>query len=91
MTLSAEGTSTDHPVHDYFVRRYADVCGMVRAAFEQAAEDGVLREGTDCAGAARTAVAGWDGIQDQWLLDRASVDLAGDLRRYLQALVTVPL
>jgi hypothetical protein len=64
---------------------------MVRSAFEQAAEDGVLRKGTDCASAARTAVAVWDGIQIQWLLDRDSVDTAGELRRYLQSLVTVPL
>ena len=40
---------------------------------------------------ARTAVAVWDGIQIQWLLDRDSVDMAGELRRYLQSLVTVPL
>ena len=89
--MSAEGTAADHPVHEYFVRRYAYVCSMVRTAFEQAAEDGVLRQGTDCASAARTAVAVWDGIQIQWLLDKESVDMAGELRRYLQSIVTVPL
>jgi AcrR family transcriptional regulator len=91
VTMSAEGTAEDHPVHDYFVRRYAYVLTMLRTAFEQAAEDGVLREGTDIASAARTSVAVWDGLQIQWLLDKESVDMAGELRRYLQALVTVPL
>jgi AcrR family transcriptional regulator len=91
VATSAEGTAPNHPVHDYFVRRYATVCGMVREAFEQAAEDGVLREGTDCASAARTAVAVWDGVQIQWLLDKESIDMADELRRYLQSFVTVPL
>ena len=91
VTMSAEGTAEDHPVHDYFVRRYAYVLTMLRTAFEQAAEDGVLREGTDITSAARTSVAVWDGLQIQWLLDKESVDMAGELRRYLQALVTVPL
>ena len=37
VTLSAEATSEDHPVHDYFVRRYAWLLGMVADAFEHAA------------------------------------------------------
>jgi hypothetical protein len=36
-------------------------------------------------------VAVWDGIQVQWLLDKESVDMAGEPRRSLQSLVTVPL
>ena len=32
-----------------------------------------------------------DGLQLQWLLDRDRVDMAGDLRHYLQPLLTVEL
>ena len=32
-----------------------------------------------------------DGLQGLWLLDRASVDMAEELRRYLRPLVTVDL
>jgi AcrR family transcriptional regulator len=89
--VSAEGTSADHPLRDYFTGRYAYVLGHTRQAFERAADEGQLRPGTDCASAARTLIALMDGLQIQWLFDRASVDMAGDLRRYLQPLLTVEL
>src|SRR5215211_2802614 len=56
-TLSAEATSPDHPVHDYFVARYRWVVGYARTALEQAAGAGELRPGVDCESAARTLVA----------------------------------
>ena len=89
--VSAEGTSACHPVHEYFVDRYARVLAFTRAAFERAAEEGQLRPGTDCASAARTLIAVMDGLQIQWLLDREGVNMADDLRRYLQPLLTVNL
>jgi AcrR family transcriptional regulator len=89
--VSAEGTSADHPLRDYFTGRYAYVLGHARRAFERAADEGQLRPGTDCASAARTLIALMDGLQIQWLLDRDGVDMAGDLRRYLQPLLTVEL
>jgi hypothetical protein len=32
-----------------------------------------------------------DGLQLQWLLDRDAVDMAADVRRYVQSLLTVDL
>ncbi len=89
--VSAEGASADHPLRDYFTGRYDYVLGHTRRAFERAAAEGQLRPGTDCASAARTLIALMDGLQIQWLLDRDAVDMAGDLRRYLQPLLTVEL
>ena len=89
--VSAEGTSACHPVHEYFVDRYTRVLGFTLEAFERAAEEGQLRPGTDCASAARTLIAVMDGLQIQWLLDREGVNMADDLRRYLQPLLTVNL
>jgi AcrR family transcriptional regulator len=89
--VSAEGTSADHPLRNYFVNRYADLFERVRQAFERAADEGQLRPGVDCASAARTLIALMDGLQLQWLLDRDHVDMAGDLRHYLQPLLTVEL
>ena len=89
--VSAEGTSADHPLRDYFVHRYARVLNLARRAFERAAAEGQLRPGVDCASAARTLIALMDGLQIQWLLDRDGVDMAADLRRYLQPLLTVEL
>src|SRR3954447_16209039 len=46
-TLSAEATSADHPVHDYFAARYAWVVEYTREAFEGTAAAGQLRPGVD--------------------------------------------
>jgi len=89
--VSAEGTSEDHPLRDYFVRRYAWILDLTRQAFERAAVEGQLRPGVDPASAARALIALWDGLQIQWLLDREGVDVAADLRRYPQLLLTAEL
>ena len=91
VTLSAEATAVDHPVHDYFVRRYEAVLGMVTDAFEHAAARGELAEGVDCRSAATILVALMDGLQGLWLLDRETVDMAAQLRSYLRPLLTVDL
>ena len=88
VTLSAEATSRDHPVHDYFVRRYAWLLEMVADAFEHAAAHGHLRTGRGLCSAAITLVALMDGLQGLWLLNPESVDMAEELRRYLRPLVT---
>jgi AcrR family transcriptional regulator len=89
--VSAEGTSADHPLREYFVGRYAYLVDVTRRAFERAAAEGQLRPGVDCASAARTLIALSDGLQIQWLLNRAEVDMAAELRRYLQPLLSVEL
>jgi hypothetical protein len=70
VTLSAEATARDHPVHDYFVRRYAWLLELVAAAFEHAAAHGQLQPGIDCPQRGVTLVALMDGLQGLWLLDR---------------------
>ncbi|WP_230396162.1 TetR/AcrR family transcriptional regulator [Streptomyces blattellae] len=90
-TLSAEATSPDHPAHDYFIRRYAQVIEATRRAFEHAAVNGQVKPGIDCVSAARSLVALMDGLELQWLFDRDSVDMAAEMRRYLQSVLTVDL
>ena len=82
--VSAEGAFADHPLHGYVSERHASDFTMVRKAFERAAANGELRRDVDCAVAARTLIALMDGLQVQWLLHPEKVDIAGDLRRYLQ-------
>lgn len=89
-TLSAEATSPDHPAHRYFRDRYEYVLGLMRQAFEEAREQGHLRDGVDPAGAARQMIAVMDGLQVQWLLDPV-FDMGVELRGFLRTLVTVEL
>jgi AcrR family transcriptional regulator len=90
-TLSAEATSPEHPAHGYFLERYAFTRRMTLAAFEELAENGDLRPEITPEEASRVVIALMDGLQIQWLLDRDSVDMAGDLRSHLNALLTRPL
>jgi len=64
---------------------------MVRQALEDAAARGELRSGVDCSATARMLVALIDGLQVQWLLHPDQADIAGDVRRCLQPLLTVDL
>jgi AcrR family transcriptional regulator len=89
--LSTEATAPEHPVHDYFLKRYEWVVDYVANAFERLAEAGQLRPEVDPSSAARSAVALMDGLQIQWLYDRNSVDMAAEVRRYVQSLLTVEL
>ena len=90
-TLSAEAATPGHPLFDYFARRYAWVVDFTRAAFERAAEAGQLRPGVDPGSAARGLIALMDGLQIQWLYDRASVDMTTEVRVYLRSLLAVEL
>lgn len=91
MTLTAEGTSPDHPFHGYAVDRYEMSIAFLTKAFEVAASRGEARPGLDPAYEARTLLALSEGLQLQWLLDSESVDMTEHLRRHLQGLLTVEL
>ena len=86
-TLSAEATTPGHPAHEYFIGRYAYTVRNLTRTFELCAERGILRDGMRPASAAKATVALMDGLQVQWLLDRDSVDMAGELETYLRSLV----
>ncbi|MBT0772035.1 TetR/AcrR family transcriptional regulator [Kineosporia sp. J2-2] len=87
--LSAEATAPGHPAHEWFRERYVRTVGHTRAALEQMAQRGELREGVDPAREAQRIVALMDGLQVQWLLDRDSIDMAAQMREYLRR-VSVP-
>ncbi|GAA1728116.1 TetR/AcrR family transcriptional regulator [Isoptericola hypogeus] len=93
--LAAEATSPDHPAHDYFAQRYPTTVRRMLTELERRAGAGTLRPGIEPAVAARTIVALMDGLQIQWLysLDGprdARVDMAADLKTYLDLIVVDP-
>lgn len=89
--LSAEASDPDHPAHEYFVDRYRRTIGGIEASLSRAKASGLLVADVDPAGQARTLVALMDGLQVQWLLSPADVDMAGTLRAHLEQILTVPL
>ena len=90
--LSAEATSPYHPAHAHFAERYTTIVATTRADLVAHQERGKLREGVDVDVAARAIIDLMDGLQIQWLMSlerprRAQVDMAADLRAYLDLVV----
>jgi AcrR family transcriptional regulator len=88
--LSAEASAPDHPAHDFFRRRSRTIDRLFLDAFESAGAQGVLRQGVAARSAATGVGALMDGLQVQWLYDR-TLDMAGEVRAYLSAMVHVPI
>jgi AcrR family transcriptional regulator len=86
--LSAESTDPAHPAHEYFQRRYDWVREVGSQAFSDLDRQGRLRGGVTPDAAARQLIALMDGLQVQWLLNNASVDMAAELRSFLSAITT---
>lgn len=85
--LSAESVTDDHPAQSYFRDRYAGLRGFVADALAEACERGEVREDLDVVVAANAIVAVMDGLQVQWLLDPAAVDMAASTERVIEALL----
>ena len=89
--LSAEAAASDHPAHDYFVARYRDTVAGIAESLERARTAGLLAPDVEPGEQARAIVALMDGLQVQWLLSPAEVDMAGVLLAQLRRVLTVPL
>lgn len=90
-TLSAEATSPDHPAHAYFQNRYEWTRNSLAVAFGKVEAGGGLRPGVSPEIAARSTIAMMDGLQVQWLMDRDSLNMAEELRRYFRQISTLDL
>jgi hypothetical protein len=87
-TLSAEATASDHPAHDYFVRRYSETRATIADAFRRLDRDGRLLVDVDPVRLAISTIALMDGLQVQWLLDRDVVDMAQELSDFFASFVS---
>lgn len=86
-TLSSEAADPTHPAHAYFVDRYRLLEDDFDLALREVAGRGLLQPGVDLDGVARDLIALIDGLQVQWLLDPAGIDLAARVRRRLREVV----
>lgn len=88
--LSVEAADPSHPAHHYFAERYTWLRRDIRDALTEVADRGLVQPGVDIEGLESDLIALIDGLQVQWLLDPASVDIASRLHRRLGELLTVP-
>ena len=90
-TLSVEASDPDHPAHSYFIDRYTWLRRDIRHALAEVAARGLVRPGVDIDSLESDLIALIDGLQIQWLLDPASVDIPARLRHRLEEILTVPI
>lgn len=78
--LVAENLQPEHPEHEFFRARYRDLRRAIESALEAGQQRGEIRADVDLAAISRRIVAALDGLQTQWLLDPAEVDLVESYR-----------
>ena len=86
--LIGEATAREHPAHDHYRIRYADLRTYVSAAFTAALANGDARAEIDADDLAAGLVALLDGLQVQWLFDRDAVRVGRTADGYLAAILT---
>ncbi|MCC2028872.1 TetR/AcrR family transcriptional regulator [Microbacterium sp. YMB-B2] len=84
--MSAEASSSDHPAHEWFVRRYENIRNSMAAGIRTASEAEAIPFVADADFVASAFVALWDGLQLQWLID-PRFDMIDRLRRGFEAIL----
>ncbi|MFE9043547.1 TetR family transcriptional regulator [Streptomyces sp. NPDC012421] len=85
--LSAESVTEGHPAQDYFRTRYEGLRAMVVEALREACDLGEIPDDTALEDTANAIIAVMDGLQVQWLLSPARVNMAASTDRAITALL----
>ncbi|WP_169164158.1 TetR/AcrR family transcriptional regulator [Cellulomonas taurus] len=85
--LSAESVTDEHPAREYFQDRYTTLRREIREAFDRICTERGIEEPAIVDRAAAAILAVMDGLQVQWLLDPANVELAETSAFAIEALV----
>ncbi|MFE7512658.1 TetR/AcrR family transcriptional regulator [Streptomyces sp. NPDC057540] len=82
--LVGESGNVGHPAHAYFRERYARVLRHTVGILDEAVRRGELRPGLDGPAVAQELLAVMDGLQIQWALDPAAMDMPARVGAYLR-------
>jgi AcrR family transcriptional regulator len=83
--LATQAADPQHPAHEYFTERYAQMRERFASELARRAERGELTEGVDPERLATILIALADGLQVQWMLD-PRIDMADHLDHLLDLL-----
>ena len=86
--LIGEATARDHPAHDHYRRRYADLRTYLTRAFDAALSSGQASSELEAGDLAVGLIALLDGLQMQWLFDSDAVRVGKTVDGYLAAILT---
>ena len=84
--LSAESTTSDHPGHEFFIRRYRFFRQQYLALLKEAQGQGKIRDDIDVEQLGLLVMAVMDGLQLQWLLDPEQVNMRAAFKTFTQIL-----
>jgi AcrR family transcriptional regulator len=85
--ISSEATADDHPAHEIYRTRYDELRQKLTTEFAELEELGRLRVQISPEVLADLYIAILDGLQVQWLYNRAAVDMQRDFRAFLGAVL----
>ncbi|WP_329539059.1 TetR/AcrR family transcriptional regulator [Streptomyces sp. NBC_01358] len=85
--LSGEATNPDHPAHTHYAERYRNLRQFYEAVFSALAERGELTSPIEPAVLATMTIALINGLQQQWLFDRDSVNVEGAIHTFLLSII----
>lgn len=88
VVLGAENLDPGDPLHGFFVERYETARGLVRALLAVEASAGRVRDDVDAQQVAAEVIAVLMGLEIQWLVDPARIDLGESTAKYIDRLVT---
>jgi len=85
--LSAESVTDAHPGQAWFQARFRGLRDLLAESLKQVCGPDNLRPDSDIEAAAEAIIAVMDGLQIQWLLDPAEIDLAGSTAFAIEAIL----
>ncbi|MDF9277932.1 TetR/AcrR family transcriptional regulator [Arthrobacter sp. EH-1B-1] len=84
--LAAESSNEEHPAHEFFRQRYANIIEHTSALLDKMVAAGTLLPGTDVRQVASEMLAVVDGFTIQWALAKPPISLHDTIRNYLDRL-----
>ncbi|MGP0031605.1 MAG: TetR family transcriptional regulator [Acidimicrobiales bacterium] len=87
VVLTAESLDPDDPLHTFFAERYETARALMRAILVTEQEAGRARDDVDVDQIAHEVIAMLMGLEIQWLVDPARVDLAQRIESYVDRLI----
>lgn len=89
-TLAAEAVNPEHPANEHYRTRYRSFRRYVTIAFESLAMEGRLRPGVRPELLATAFISLLEGVQLQWLYDRAGTDIRATVQVFVDSVIIEP-
>jgi AcrR family transcriptional regulator len=85
--LSAEAVTEDHPAQEWFRSRYAGLRQMISEAIVEGLGPGAAPDEPELSAATAAIIAMMDGLQVQWLLEPAAIDMPSSVQLVIDVLL----